>query len=409
VKNRQLLTPAVTSDFSRESKLVYWKQILPEKTIEYTTRTGKRSTVDFSHAYLSKLIEAYQAKHMDQTPFLLADKDNAHTMDPERYRAQVTALRLAAPGEKPGLYGKLEFDSRRDARAVVRNPNLGVSARIREDPDGPKLVHVLGTLDPQVTGMEPWKPVDLSTYDGERVLDLSQHTYSDQENPMRTKLRKPEFKANIDDYTETDIDEMSGTELDAWAEHFGIDLNDLDSDSDDADGADSEYDDDDDADADADTDLGDADLDDDDDPDGEPDVSDLSRRRQRRANASGDTREIELANSLATAADARAREALRRMADAEWTAFRDVALGKGVPPHLLDLAEPILNRPDDVVIDLSNSGEADVNVADVLRQFLTAAEGTIDMSNEVGHYGSVSGDEDPDAEMLEAWDNQFGR
>lgn len=394
MKNRQILTPAVTSDFSRESKLVYWKQILPEKTITYTTRTGKHATADFSHAYLSKLIEAYQAKHMDQTPFLLADKDNAHTMDPERYRAQVTALRLASAGEKPGLYGRLEFGSRRDARAVLRNPDLGVSARIREDPDGPKLIHVLGTLDPQVTDMEPWKPVDLSTYEGERVLDLSKHTYIDQENPM---LKTRKFKATVDDYTEADIDAMSGTQLNEWAKHFGIDLTDLDSDDsdDDASDADSEYDSDDDADDD-DADLGDADLDADEDE--EDELVSLSKRRKPVG-----SKEIELANSIATAADARAREALRRMADAEWAAYRDLELSKGVPPHLLDLAEPILNRPDDLVIDLSNSGEADVEVAEIVRQFLAAAEGTLDLSNEQGHYGSSSNaDDDPDAEILQA-------
>ena len=63
----------------------------------------------------------------------------------------------------------------------------------------------------------------------------------------------------------------------------------------------------------------------------------------------------------------------------------------------------------DMVIDLSVTNEADVNVSEVVRGLLDALEGTVDLSTEEGHNGNFkAGDgEDPDAEMLATWDTQF--
>lgn len=372
MKNRTIVAPRVESDFSKVDKVTYWKQILPQTKIEYTTKGGKRATLDFSEQYLTDLANAHKNKVLDQLPFLLADKDNAHTMDPERVRAQVTEVRLAQPGETPGLYGKFVFPSKEAAKAVIDNPNLGVSARIREGiqrSDGtaaPRaMIHVLGTLDPQVTGMAPWVPaVDLSFDPADNILDLSEY---DKEPPVASK----------DDEgfpTEADIDAMTEAEVDAFLEKYAPGI------------------------------LSDAEVI----PTKDEHENDEPQLVGAGAELSAEAKhDIELANAAATAANQRANEALRRMAASEWASFRLAAINDGVPPHLLDLAEPVLNRPDDMVIDLSNTGDEDVNASEIVRQFIEAAKGTIDLSVEKGHYGSIGSDEDPDKAGLAMWEAQF--
>ena len=116
--------------------------------------------------------------------------------------------------------------------------------------------------------------------------------------------------------------------------------------------------------------------------------------------------DIELANGRAAFATQQATEALRRLAAAEWKSTEAEYLNAGVPPHLLDLAKPVLARSDDMVIDLSNSEEEDVNVSAVVRGLLDASKGMIDLSAEAGHVGSYTDGEDPDAEALALWDKQ---
>lgn len=384
-KRRTIVTPGAVSDFSNAGGKAYWKQIIPMKQIEYTTRSGKRATIDFSASYIDKLIKDFNAKS-DVTPFLLADKDNAHTMDPERFRGAIDALRLAEADEQPGLYGKVLFPTKKMARAVeMSEGSLPVSARIREDENGPTLVHVLGTLDPQVNGMEKWQPADLSRYDDGNVLDLSNSDYVEG----NTVAKKANKVPDISTFTEEDIDAMSAKEVDAFLATYAPESSTVVEDDDDED---------------------DDDLEDDDDDDLEDEGAgnrklvgagaELSKRAKR---------DIELANSQAAVANARSNEAMRRMAAAEFREYRSAAITAGVPPHLLDLAEPILNRADDMVIDLSNSGEEDVNVAVIVRQFIDAAKGTIDTDIELGHQGNFQNGDgtDPDAELLKQWETQF--
>lgn len=362
---------------SRDGKLAFWKQILPMKSIHYTAKDGSRQKIDFTKEYLTDLANN---KAVDKLGFLLANTDNAHTMDPERWRGEVEALEV----RDDGLYGKIVFPNADAAKAVLDNPNLGVSARIREGvarSDGSTLnrglIHVLGTLDPQVSGMGPWQATDLSTDEGD-VLDLSDKEYE----TMAEKKTETEKKA-LADFTEEDIEKMSDEELDTFLETYAAELD--------------EYD------------------ESDDDPEnisrGENETktkddekvlvgagADMSKKTGDEAN------EIELANQSAASANARATEALRRLAEAEWKSARDGYMAEGVPPHALDLAAEVLNRPDDMVIDLSNSGDADVNVSEVVRGLLDALKGTVDLSNEEGHMSvRTASDEDPDSDVLALW------
>lgn len=373
------ITPNIanpTIDLAAEDgKLAFWKQILPLKSIDYTAKDGSRQKIDFTKEYLTDLASN---KAVDKIGFLLADKDNAHTMDPERWRGDVTAMEV----REDGLYGKIVFPSAEAAKAVLENPELGVSARIREGvqrSDGSTvnrgIIHVLGTLDPQVSGMSPWQTADLSI-EGD-YLDLSDKEYSDMAD-------KPSEKA-LADYTEADIDKMTDEELDKFLAEFvpEFDAYNGDEPTDEADEDESE---------------------DDHEDEDEDDKALVGAGADMSAKVSQD---IELANQQVASANARASEALRRVAEAEWREERGTYLSDGVPPHALDLAAPVLNRADDMVIDLSNADEADVNVSQVVRGLLDALKGTVDLSNEAGHNGTFTNGEDPDREMLDLWSEQF--
>jgi len=361
---------------ARDGKLAFWKQILPMKSIHYTAKDGQRKTIDFDKEYLTDLATNMA---VDKVGFLLADKDNAHTMDPERWRGEVAQMEV----REDGLYGKIVFPSPEAAKAVLDNPELGVSARIREGvarSDGSTvsrgIIHVLGTLDPQVSGMSPWQATDLSTEQDE-VLDLSEQEYADMAD--KTKA--------LSDYTEADIEAMTEAELDEFLKahvpdfdlYTGADTDEHESDEDEGD---------------------------EDDEDHEPEKA-LAGAGADMSKPTG--QDIDLATQAVAQANARAEEALRRVAEAEWASERSALLAKGVPPHALDLAKPVLCRADDMVIDLSVTNEADVNVSEVVRGLLDALEGTVDLSTEEGHNGNFkAGDgEDPDAEMLATWDTQF--
>lgn len=359
---------------AENGRLAFWKQILPIKRVHYTAKDGSRQVMDFTADYLSGLASNTA---VDALGFLLADKDNKHTMDPERWRAKVAALEVRTDVEKPGLYGKVVFPSRESAKAVLDNPDLGVSARIRPNvqrSDGTTipagLIHVLGTLDPQVSGMSPWQATDLSS-SGDEFLDLSDEEYEE--------MPKSNEKA-IADYTEADLDAMDDAALDAFLVAAGIDPSDYDV-----------------------TDESEEDeLEDEDDEAAKRALVGAGADMSKTGNA-----DIDLARQEAADARADAREARSRVAAAEWRETRNAYLEAGVPPHALDLAAPVLNRAEDMVIDLSVVGEEDdLNVSDAVRGLLDALKGTVDLSAEEGHFGLSKADDNPDTEILDAWDIQ---
>jgi hypothetical protein len=351
-----------------DGQLAFWKQILPERTVHYTAKDGSRQQIDFTKDYLESLASA---SAVDTLGFLLADKDNAHTMDPERLRGRVTKMEYRADAEKPGLYGKIVFPNKDAASAVLANPDLGVSARIRPNvqrDDGTTIpagiIHVLGTLDPQVSGMSPWQATDLSTEDTE-VLDLTNEEYEDMAG-KNTKALK--------DYTEADIEAMTEEELDAFLAEFVPDFDTYTGEETDEHEAESDE-----------------------------HEAEAEKRELVGADMSKKAKDdIELANQAVASANARANEALKRVAEAEWREERNTLLGEGVPPHALDLAAPVLNRADDMVIDLSNEDGEDVNASQIVRDLLDSMKGMVDLSTEEGHSGTGNGDED--AELLAKWD-----
>lgn len=359
---------------SSNGQLAFWKQILPMKAIHYTAKDGTRQVIDFTKDYLAGLATNTA---VDSLGFLLADAGNKHTMDPERWRGKIAKLEVREDGTDPeasGLWGKVVFPSQEAAKAVLDNPELGVSARIRPNvqrSDGSTvpagLIHVLGTLDPQVSGMKPWQATDLSN-DEDEILDLSEEEYD--EMPKSTEGQKA-----IEDMTEEDLKAMTEAELDAFLLAAGLDPADF------------------------------ADLEDEVAEGDEPEVDQNGAKRElvgAELSTTGN-KDIDLARQEAADARAETRGLARRVAEAEWKATRDEYVAAGVPPHALDLAAPVLNRTDDMVIDLSSLGDEDVNVSEAVRGLLDALKGTVDLSTEEGHFGLHSGDDNPDTAILARW------
>ena len=161
-----LLAPLDRHDAVELSTTLWRKQLLPKGTIDYKGRK-----IQFDDAYLADLATSFRGQAFDQVAFLLAKDDNSHTMDPERFRGEVKGVEVTDKGLDVLL------DLTPDAADLVRqNPKLGVSARIIEGlerADGKKfphaIQHVLGTLDPRVTGMASWQEVSLSEEVGDTV------------------------------------------------------------------------------------------------------------------------------------------------------------------------------------------------------------------------------------------------
>jgi len=160
-----LQLPPRRKDAQRVGARMFRKQVLPMAQIAYRGRT-----LDFTRSYLEELARNFNAGAADQVPFLLADAQNLHHSLPERFRGEVKGVEV----EADGLYALIET-SEEGSRLLAENPRLGVSARIR--PATKVLEHVLGTLDPVVTGMKPWEAIELSSGSAP-VIDLTAASYA---------------------------------------------------------------------------------------------------------------------------------------------------------------------------------------------------------------------------------------
>lgn len=399
-KAKAYLTPRDTSpilDLSGTGK-TFRKQILPLTTITYKGRK-----IQFSREFLTDLANNF-GKAYDQVPFVLADETNRHTMDPERFRGEVVGMHVT----DTGLEADIKFPTKAAAKAVRDNPRLGVSARIVEGlarADGKTfnraIQHVLGTMDPRVVGMTPWREVALSGYDDDiRTVDLTAAQY--KENPMGRKKGNKGGTVEVDLSTLT-AEDIAALDLSTLSDEQFLQLIDLAAE---ADGSESDESDEDETDEDEESDEDDSDDEDesdddeaDDDESGDADETRLSnelrRRVRRRANSGEQSDEI--------------RQMREALAEQAWTAERTVLLSKGVPSVMIDLAAPVLASPDEVLIDLSNDGDDEpVNAKTVVRGILTEMQGLIDFKPSMGHQVDLSGSIDSEADgILEAWSAQF--
>lgn len=161
----------------------------------------------------------------------------------------------------------------------------------------------------------------------------------------------------------------------------------------------------------------DGDEDDEDDED-EPSPADLlAAEKERRAKAKKkdlsarrqSTKRIDLAGDALSGSRSEEFSQMRiDLAEERWQGKRKALVAAGVPPFLLDLAEPVLSSPDATVVDLSNSDDP-VNVNDILLSVLDGVKGMIDLTPEIGHRFDLSEDESQASDdLLDEWNQQYG-
>lgn len=386
-----------------DEKLTYWKQILPATTITAPDAiTRQPVTITYDDAYFDDCIDAFKRRTaVDHTMFQLADANNSHgpvhqDYDPERTRGEVVDLRKARPGEKPGLYAKIQFFNRKAARAVRDNPHLGVSARIREGftrADGVHvkrgIIHVLGTIDGRLNGMGPWRTADLAWYadPSDTQVDLSNNVYPEAPVALGRKNKNRGAGAATDDDggITSVLENLSDEQFAQLLGELGLTAEDLQ----DAEDPDEDEDDE--------TDEDEADEDDDD-ADDEADT-------ERQPVGAGAGASATVDQSIALSAQAAANEALAQLADQAWNTERAALVARGIPPAMVDLAEPVLHHPGGFTVDLSHEDGPEVDIRDIVSKLLDGMAGYVDLAQETGHGGQFdqSQDADPDQPILDAW------
>lgn len=391
------MTTATLSPFTRKGatkvgRRVFRKQVLPMRSITYKGRK-----IDFNKEYLTDLAEAFKAGAYDQVPFVIANDQNQHNENPENFRGEIKGFELSSDG----LDAVVEF-TEEGASIVEQNPNLGVSARIIEGvekSDGRKfgraIRHVLGTMDPVVTGLRPWTAIDLAVYtDGEQVVDLTNEAYDEETDMTAPAQPVQQDKPNTDE--PLDLSGLSDAEFDALLEaaEEGATEEEVtvgkEGEVQDKPGSPKEG-------------VVEADLSNV--PDGDGDVTLDAQGRPVVKTTSTTT---DLSQEVV---DTAARDDLAQMridlAEERWKSNRKDLVRAGVPPFILDLAEPILASPEKAVIDLSNA-DGPVNATEIILKMVEGMRGVVDIKPEAGHQVDLSNSESTEAETLLAqWDKEY--
>lgn len=330
-----LLCPMDRVDAVELSKTLWRKQVLPVGTIDYKGRK-----ITFDQQYLSDLAKSYHDQAFDQVAFLLAKDDNAHTMDPDRYRGEVKGVEVT----RKGLDVLLDLTP--DAAELVRkNPKLGVSARIIEGlerADGrrfPRAIqHVLGTLDPRVTGMASWQEVSLSDEVGETVdITEGEVQVSVQGEPTVRPAAKP-TSTKSEEEEESSTEDLSDAEVEAIADQ-------------------------------------------------------IMREETERE---GQLETVQAANAANLS---RIEQLEIQLAEQRYVDEARKLIDSGVPPVLVQLARPVLSMPHTATIDLSNNESVDVQ--QLVREMLDQTKGFLELATERGH--SFSSEDDREKAILDAW------
>lgn len=412
------LTPITTDLAEKVSRRRYRKKLLPLGSITY-----KGQKIDFNRQYLEDLVQSFTDEAYDQVPFVLADKDNAHNELPERFRGELDSLELT----DDGLYG-IVSTNKDGAKLLEDNPKLGVSARIIEGlgkADGRvfrrAIRHVCGTLDPRVTGLGPWQPVDLSDEAADTIetVDLSA-AHFDKENEMPRGIKSTKRKVGnreVDLSALTDEQFTALIDLATAVAEAPADVDDVETDEEGnpivrneqgqrIDPETGEV-------------IPEPEGDEGDEGDGEGDGDDEGAEGDEPDNAAVKTkpkgkqkqRVTVETSDLSNVVDDDTRDQVTQMridlAAERFTASRKEYLDAGVPPFMLDLAEPILAAPEGAVLDLSNTDDP-VNAAEVISKMLDGMKGMVDLTPSIGHQIDLSAESDEEKSTLDQWDKEYG-
>jgi hypothetical protein len=313
---------------------VFWKQLLPlGGRINY-----KGESIVFDRDMLNGIASSYADKAYDLVPFQLANDKNEHPqeepqhMDPRKTHGYVKKLKV----DNKGLWG--QFHLNEDGKKAVADTDnkLGVSVSVKrgyQRADGKTfpyaLRHVLGTLDPKVTGMDPWSTVEMSNAD---------------ENEEVTDLTGQKIETPTDNKKGTETTETVTVPKEQWDDVMAYIRQQKE--------------------ADAEFESMMADKDDE-------DTTDTSKVE---ASNEPDPHVLSMSNDLAA-------EKFERYADG--------LVRQGVPPVMLTEARKILGKSD--LMDFSNDG-GEEDPRTVIRNILEQAKGTIDLSEGSTHRQSGAED-----------------
>lgn len=140
--------------------------------------------LDVDRRYMEDLIASFKAGAKDQVQFVLANSRNQHDESPERYAGSIVDLAVT---QDDRLEATFAVTAKGD-QLLTENPELGASpslehsfARADGRKGGPTLLHVCGTLDPEISQLGSWARADLSAeYE---VLDLTAAELVDSATP----------------------------------------------------------------------------------------------------------------------------------------------------------------------------------------------------------------------------------
>lgn len=347
-------------------RVLYKKQILPEGTYDY-----KGTKLDLSADQLKTYVQSFKDKAFDEVPFQFGGAESEHNNDPMR-RGGTLAHMEYIPGK--GVNGYFDFSADPQTAAYVEKyPRFGVSPRIelgikRADGKtfGGAIQHVCGTLVPRINGMAPWEKVELgpsaNTSDAE-IIDLSTETIDLDAPPVIDFLNdKPSLNQEGDavaQLTDEDLATLRQIREDnALIAKFAVPL-------------------------------------------GQEMTQELSLGTPRTPELAPVDEE---ARRVAAATQKQVDDLRKDLARSRWETQAQALVGAGVPPSAIELARPVMEDPNDHVIELSSGS----NTTDKARTLalLEAMKGTIELGVESGH--QVAGLTPSDEKDLEEWAGALG-
>lgn len=391
-KNHTLLTPFDFSEPVKIGRRRFWKQLLPVTSIDYD---GEE--IDFNPRFHKDLELAASDGVYPSVPLIFAGGNNEHNESPKNWSGEIVKFENRG---KDGTWGLIEAD-RDAARLIRKNPKMGVSARITQNVARagkvyPRAIrHVLMTMFPRVPDMGAWQAVDLSEAADTLVVDLTTVKYKKGKQMAKkakaTTVSVPRDAEGNIDLSEIDDDAFEGL-LDlaaAVAEDERLD----------------DYVDEDETDEEdepvrkvrkkksktkvtieKDSETDDPEDEDDDEEDGDDDEE-----------------ETDLSEPLTQAEVDDLRTLRVDRAKERWENERGKLQRAGVPPFMLDLAEPVMESATPMVIDLSDDETLDARK--VIKSMLEKSVGLIDLSEEEGSSIDLSDEEYEGQDLYEAWVN----
>lgn len=350
--------PFANGETEQVSNRVFRKQILKFGEIDYK---GRRF-INFDKKYVDDVITAFRDGAFDTVPFVLADTNNKHTKDPERARGEILDLEAT----EHGLDAIIKVDNPETAKLIDNNPKFGVSVSVREEfqrADGKNydraLAHVLGTFEPIVTGMSPWQSVDASVED-EKVVDLTTVNLSgtEKENEMPQKKRSEEEQEALFSRLEQFLAQMESDSDDTEDEEEVEEQGEA---------------------AETEDELTDEELQELRDFLAEIDAKTTDKETVDASAEEDDDKTVELSMAL-QAQEKEIRQLRKENNRRAYEAEKQDWVRMGIPPVVLDLAQPLLQGRN--VVELSDTGKS-VDAGDIMRKVFEA----------LGKHGLVSMDE----------------